>query len=164
MITSTSPIATVVLNSDGCSWRQLSCVTTGFTDRLRRSHPSLLRHMTTVAIGQIKPIATVNWAVVVPWTEQNFVFFTNIVIIISDIVTKCPNYIDILTMIIIYQFASCLHLRFCVLAWYMWWPDREATPHTFLPRAKVPYQERSEIWNCQVDTFLQIYTEARCLL
>jgi hypothetical protein len=55
----------------------------------------------------------------------------------------------------------CLVYHACVyhvLAWYMWWLDKEATPHTFLPGAKLPYQERSEIWIWQVDTFLQIYT------
>jgi hypothetical protein len=51
-----------------------------------------------------------------PWTEHNFVFFKNIVIIILETVIKCPNYIDVLTTIIIYQFASCLLLQFYVLA------------------------------------------------
>jgi hypothetical protein len=37
-------------------------------------------------------------------------FFKNIIIIISETVIKCPNYIDILTTIIIYQFASGLLL------------------------------------------------------
>jgi hypothetical protein len=37
-------------------------------------------------------------------------FFKNIIIIISENVIKCPNYIDILTTIIIYQFASGLLL------------------------------------------------------
>jgi hypothetical protein len=56
---SASPVAVVVLSSDGRSWRHLPPIATEFMGRWRQSHQLLLRRMATVAIDQIRPIATV---------------------------------------------------------------------------------------------------------
>lgn len=70
----------------------------------------------------------------------------------------------VISMVLEFCWLTNFIVQFNVWTRYMWHTKEETSRNPFLSGPELPHQEGVGMWNRQVNSFLHIYSSARCLL